>query len=261
MQPRFSRFSQHAVTLSNGAADEGISVDYDDMIFSDVLDSTKGRKRSAVDVPLHKKVLKKAEIERLMDDNRESVQAIAIPEENRGYKLLQKFGYCPSQGGLGKLSTGLTVPIAISRRAVNNRAGLGVEEQKKKLADEEVKVKKEVVKVREDMIHNFKSGMIHLHHQQTSARHLKSASKVIFELDFRSGVTENNLWPTDTSPEDSLDPLDVSTTGYDEEKTARLTESLLYLKEKYNYCIFCGFQYEGSDEFSQGCPGPSENDH
>ena len=266
MQHKFSRFSQHAVTSSEEGTDKGISADYDDMIFSDDVDlrvtnSSKGRKRSPVGDRPPKKILKRVEIERLMDDNRESVQAIAIPEDNRGFKLLQKFGYCPSQGGLGKLCTGLAIPIAMNKRTLNNRAGLGVEEQKKKLADEEVKVKKEVVKVREEMIHNFKSGLIHFHEEQISARHLRNASKVIFELDFRSGVIENYLWPTDISHEDSLDPVDVSATGYDEEKIVRLRQSLLYLKEKYNYCIFCGFQYESSDDFLQGCPGPSEDDH
>lgn len=269
MQPKKSRFTRQAATVPIDVDDMALSADYDDMIYSNPIGltvdgSSQGRKRSFAADVLSPKILKEVEIHKLMDVNREVAQSVAIPPGNNGYKLLQKFGYCPSQGGLGKLNTGLAVPIAITKRTANDRGGLGVAEQKRKVADE--KVKKEIihVKVREDIVSNFKSGIAYHQQELSSAKQLRNASSVIYELDFRSGVNENYLWPADTSQENSLETLDMNATGHYEAGssiTIQLDESILYLKEKYNYCLYCGFQYDCAEEFRKGCPGPSESDH
>ena len=41
--------------------------------------------------------------------------------------------------------------------------------------------------------------------------------------------------------------------------TERLQKVLLYLREKFHYCLYCGYQYP--DGALEGCPGVTEEDH
>ena len=270
MRSRTSRFSRQAEPAPTHQNDLNAPIDYDDMTFLDVDDiksnpsvGNQSRKRSLNDGKPSATVLKKADIDKLMDTNRESVQSVSISVENKGYKLLQKFGYSASQGGLGKSNTGLAVPLIVTKRAADDRAGLGVLEQKRKIV--ELKVTKETlhVKMREDKVLDFKSEMISQQQILSTMKHLNDARKVIYELDFRSGIDENHLWPPpfDSTSEEPLEMRAIKRTEQYQTITSQLEESLLYLKDTYSYCVFCGFQYESREEFEQSCPGPSEDDH
>ena len=255
---RSSRFSRKVQETNVQESSAGVDVDYDDMTFSD-FDHVVIPKKISIETSSSSKITKKKEIQKLMDDNRESAQAVAISEDNRGFKLLQKFGYNASQGGLGKLNTGLVVPITVTKRAAEDRAGLGVFEQKKKKVEEKVLKESIKAKLAENIMKNFKSEMISKQQVLLLTRDLNKASRIIHELDFRSGITENHLWPPDTllveSEEHSvarIEDIDVLT---------KLEESVEYLKYRYSYCIHCGFQYENLEEFERDCPGPTEDDH
>ena len=41
----------------------------------------------------------------------------------------------------------------------------------------------------------------------------------------------------------------------------QLISSLIYLRETYSYCLFCGCQYEDQDDMMASCPGINEEDH
>jgi len=41
----------------------------------------------------------------------------------------------------------------------------------------------------------------------------------------------------------------------------RLQLVLSYLRDKHEYCFWCGTQYEDLDEMDEQCPGPEEEDH
>ena len=266
-----SRFSRQAASTPTHQNDLEASIDYDDMTFSDVDNaeskiSARGviRKRPVDDCKPITSSMKRANVDRLMDDNRESAQLLPISAENKGYKLLEKFGYSASQGGLGKDNSGLAVPLAVTKRAAEDRAGLGVAEMKKKIIEEKVIVESHRLEAGVKMIEGFKSDMILQQQALLSVRHLNDARKVIYELDFRSGVEDNHLWPPDKIGDES-DDTDSKKTIRDVEKNqnvrVQLAESLLYLKDIYSYCVFCGCQYESREDLESSCPGPSEEDH
>ena len=41
----------------------------------------------------------------------------------------------------------------------------------------------------------------------------------------------------------------------------QLDSSLLYLRDTYRYCLFCGCQYEDQNDMMTSCPGINEEDH
>lgn len=275
MQSRKSRFSRHSATIALEADTASVignteaSVDYENMTFdhisSDVIRSSVGSgKRKCISVPQAPKTLNKVDTLKLMDANRESAQLKAIPEDNRGFKLLQKFGYCASQGGLGKFNSGLAVPLVVEKRDPCERDGLGLGEQKKRKVEADSAKISFQEKSRECLRRNFESDLISQQRALSTHNSLNSARKIIYELDFRSNVISNVLWPPDltdeseeTSDETPLPSYDSGTSPH----AVQLQECIAYLKDTYNYCIHCGVQYEDEADFLQNCPGPTEEDH
>ena len=43
--------------------------------------------------------------------------------------------------------------------------------------------------------------------------------------------------------------------------TEQLDSSLVYLRDTYSDCLFCGCQYEDQEDMMASCPGISEEDH
>lgn len=266
---RFSRGKTLIEGHATGIRNEDSSINYEDMDFT-VTDSKacdQSRKRPSETSTNSNKALKKADVQRLMDENRETTQSIAIAKDTKGYKLLEKFGYNASQGGLGKLGTGLVVPLAVIKRDGEDRSGIGKSEHLKKKADEKIEKQIIVEKGKANMVQIYKKDVLVQQRITQSTKFLKSASKVIYELDFRAGITENVLWPSDEVEEFELTDIkdeqnqSISTFREGTHSEDRLINCLMYLKERYNYCLHCGCQYEDSEEFDRCCPGPSEDDH
>jgi Domain of unknown function (DUF4187)/G-patch domain len=268
MKPRPSRFSRPSKSTITEVAHESVAIDYDDMTFSDigsdnVAPSSSSRKSQKVVGQSSLKTLNVAEIGRLMDVNRELTQATAIDETNRGFKLLQKFGYQSSQGGLGKLNTGLAVPLTVEKRDANDRAGLGVTEVKKRKLNEIV-AKETLQEVQRDQIvRTFKTELQLQQRAAATQRNLAAARRSLYELDCRSGIIENTLWPEDAKSDTGSDEAIIAEPGLSSAQncSTQLDECTAYLKEMYHFCIFCGIQYDNQEEFEQGCPGPHEDDH
>ena len=275
MQSRKSRFSRHSATIALEADTASVignteaSIDYETMTFDhisrDVIRSSDGSgKRKCISVPQAPKTLNKVDTLKLMDANRESAQLKAIPEDNRGFKLLQKFGYCASQGGLGKFNSGLAVPLVVEKRDPCERDGLGLGEQKKRKVEADSAKISLQEKSRECLRRNFESDLISQQRALSTHNSLNSARKIIYELDFRSNVISNVLWPPDLTdePEEMSDetPLPSYESGTSSH-AVQLQECIAYLKDTYNYCIHCGVQYDDEADFLQNCPGPAEEDH
>lgn len=54
--------------------------------------------------------------------------------------------------------------------------------------------------------------------------------------------------------------------GQDEEEEEEVTEEdlqdiVMKLRDEYQYCPFCGFQYESMEALLSSCPGTNEDDH
>lgn len=265
-----SRFAKKGVPFIEEIQNADDFADYDEMTFSDISatcapsSSTRNEKKHGRMDKTSKTTLSKADIGKLMDVTREQAQSTAISQENRGFKLLQKFGYNASQGGLGKQNTGLSVPLAVEKREATDRAGLGVNEVKKRKREESV-AKEDLKDVgRQRVEQDFKAAQKLQQLTFTTLKHLTTARKIILELDFRSGVSSNDLWPSEISddldnPDDrpSFDSPPSETQGND----ALLQQCLDYLAKTYFYCIHCGVQYGSSEDFNASCPGPGEDDH
>jgi Domain of unknown function (DUF4187)/G-patch domain len=268
MKPRSSRFSRQSKSAATEVANENVSIDYDDMTFSDIVSNvvaptSSSRKSQKLIDNSSLKTLNVAEIGRLMDVNRELTQATAIDETNRGFKLLQKFGYQSSQGGLGKLNTGLAVPLTVEKRDANDRAGLGVTEVKKRKLDKLLAIETIQAVEREQIARTFKTELQLQQRATATQRNLEAARRSVYELDCRSGITENILWPEYTKPDTSLDETIISepSSSTIQDYSTQLDECTAYLKEVYHFCMFCGIQFDNREEFEQGCPGPHEEDH
>jgi Domain of unknown function (DUF4187)/G-patch domain len=268
MKPRSSRFSKQSKSATTEVANENVSIDYDDMTFSDIgsnviAPTSSSRKSQKLTDNSSLKTLNVVEIGRLMDINRELTQATAIDETNRGFKLLQKFGYQSSQGGLGKLNTGLAVPLTVEKRDVNDRAGLGVTEVKKRKLDKLVAKETLEAVERDQIVRTFKTELQLQQRATATQRNLAAARRSVYELDFRSGRTENILWPENMKPDASLDEIITSepSSSTIQDYSTQLDECTAYLKEIYHFCMYCGIQFDNREEFELGCPGPQEDDH
>ena len=273
MQPRKSRFSRQSAPIpvqaetASIAGDAEATLDYENMTFdnigSDATRSSDGHgRRKSVSVQQAPKTLNKVDTLKLMDANRESAQSKALSEDNKGYKLLQKFGYSASQGGLGKFNSGLAVPLVVEKRDPSERDGLGMGEQKKRKVEADCTKTSLQEKNRETLRRNFESDLISQQRTLHTLNSLNAARKIIYELDFRAEVFSNILWPSefiDESEEEFDETLPSCDPGIS--PVDQLQECIVHLKDTYNYCIHCGVQYKDKDDFIQNCPGPAEEDH
>lgn len=60
---------------------------------------------------------------------------------------------------------------------------------------------------------------------------------------------------SDTEPNEEDEELD------EEEITKRVDAICTYLRENYNYCVWCGYRYESSEDLITNCPGLTQNEH
>lgn len=67
----------------------------------------------------HPQPLSKKQIVEYMDEKREEGMQKSIDSNNKGFQLLQKFGY--QSGGLGKDNSGISEPIKIRKREASDR--------------------------------------------------------------------------------------------------------------------------------------------
>ena len=135
----------------------------------------------------------------VMRQVREDGMKNPIGESNKGFQLLQKFGY--TCGGLGRSGQGIEIPIEIADRNPKNTTGVGVEQ----LMAQKVIQNKEIMahmKAREeDLLRSFKSSQIQRHEMQTHAKELNKMRKIIVNLDSRDGVAAHALWDPKDRPE------------------------------------------------------------
>jgi hypothetical protein len=63
--------------------------------------------------------LSKKRVQELMDEKTAEGMEKAIDSSNKGYQLLQRFGY--TEGGLGRHNSGIENPLKITKREMSNR--------------------------------------------------------------------------------------------------------------------------------------------
>jgi hypothetical protein len=135
---------------------------------------------------------RKVSIQDLMDEAREKSLAVPIDSSNNGFKLLKKFGYNEGEG-LGKTSTGIVHPVALSKRVDTNASGLGVLERQERKQQAVLAMKTGKKSLAESLEKNFRSDRMQ---QRISAKRFQDAikaQKVIYELDEAAGVPVHSL--------------------------------------------------------------------
>ncbi|KAH9816410.1 hypothetical protein DFH28DRAFT_203405 [Melampsora americana] len=190
----------------------------------------------------------------------------------------------------------LITPIEITIR--NGRGGIGTEKRTKtrfQFSKSNQELNEDEIKVQREFLEKSKTKF----DIRKIESNLSKARRTCQELDHRNQVEENVLWLDPFSVEfgDEVNGLDtnekklkglkdsnefgttvVLTEEEEEEEdstldreekaswlaldsASRLIYTLRYLRQEYFYCIWCGCQYDSSEELDKECPGVDEDEH
>ncbi|XP_028324498.1 G patch domain-containing protein 11 isoform X1 [Gouania willdenowi] len=200
-------------------------------------------------------------------ESREAALQSTISNENKGFALLQKMGYKSGQG-LGKQGAGRVDPIPLNIKT--DRGGIGLEEVKKRKAEEELEHYRQKVRARQQnetkSLEAFRSRVRTEREERKIEGDLRRSQRSCEQLDSQKGIAvprEDWYWiqTKDEDEEDELEDQDeqediVELTPFD--KLQILTS---YLRGVHFYCIWCGTTYNDEDDLDSHCPGDTAADH
>ncbi|KAL7771247.1 hypothetical protein CFE70_001190 [Pyrenophora teres f. teres 0-1] len=293
--------------------------DYMNMVFEDAPKGPKfetslqraARKRKEGEARAHQKT--KAERAEEAEAAREAALATALPETNKGFKMMAKFGF--KQGdALGKSEHARKEPIRVNPK--DDRGGIGLESEKKRKFREQFEEADRLAKRAKEEEGDYLDVLRQEQKEKKAERDLESAQRTAERLSDKDVEKEgtpnpaekplkdiNVLWRTQArrradmkrdkqqrrelndsiasrlptlAPEEEDDDSKVAqgrdlapfyTTLendlVDEDPelaefealpvTERLQKLLLFLRDKYRYCLYCGYEYPDAD--MEGCPG------
>uniref|UniRef100_A0A3Q3A479 G patch domain-containing protein 11 n=1 Tax=Kryptolebias marmoratus TaxID=37003 RepID=A0A3Q3A479_KRYMA len=187
-------------------------------------------------------------------ESREAALQTSISNQNKGFALLQKMGYKAGQG-LGK-EAGRVDPIPLNIKA--DREGFGMEEVKKRKAEEELHHYRQKVRAKQQneakSVEDFTRVRTEREERKIEAD-LRRSQRSCEQLDSQKGVSvprEAWYWPgvdadneDDAAEEESFDKLQILTS---------------YLRGIHFYCLWCGTAYN-EDDLCSNCPGDTAADH
>lgn len=174
----------------------------------------------------------------------------AIPQSNIGFKLLKQMGYTPGSA-LGKEGSGRAEPVSLEIR--RGRAGIGTEDP------EITKMRREKEKVEMNKRNENELMEIFGSHQKERWKgrrivvNFQRADAALAQLENRDVVEVKKKEEEDEEKEEEEEEEEIT-----EED---LLNILLKLRNEFNYCLFCGFQYETVEALESNCPGINEDDH
>lgn len=202
--------------------------------------------------------IKKAKLQKEEEEQIIKGSSSAIPSTNIGFKMMQQMGYNPGLA-LGKDGQGRLEPVGIDIK--RSRTGLGrddVEKEKKiAMAKEMERNTQENRRTEHNMMSDFRDRRKQLWKSRKIMSTYKKVSATLAQLE---GV---DLGPdTDDKAKKQEEGVDGAEEDEEDEVTAEeLLELLNRLRIEFNYCFYCGFQYESADALISGCPGVEEEDH
>jgi len=202
--------------------------------------------------------IKKAKLQKEEEEQIIKGSSSAIPSTNIGFKMMQQMGYNPGLA-LGKDGQGRLEPVGIDIK--RSRTGLGrddVEKEKKiAMAKEMERNTQENRRTEHNMMSDFRDRRKQLWKSRKIMSTYKKVSATLAQLE---GV---DLGPdTDDKAKKQEEGVDEAEEDEEDEVTAEeLLELLNRLRIEFNYCFYCGFQYESADALISGCPGVEEEDH
>lgn len=200
-----------------------------------------------------------------------------IEASNKGFKLLEKFGFKKEEGGLGKFGTGIQEPLQVrSQLCQPLKLGIGKETSLRLV---QARIQEELLKHQQNSASletNFRHSLKHEQECKLLSRDIAQADKVIEQLDQREDIVRHELWPPqekdETHAHDSdIDTLDVEVEDAEsrEECVAddypsllhKLELRLVYLRSTHAYCLYCGCAFLNLDDMAASCEGPLRGDH
>ncbi|XP_041866504.1 G patch domain-containing protein 11 [Melanotaenia boesemani] len=202
-------------------------------------------------------------------ESREVALQSSISNENKGFALLQKMGYKAGQG-LGKEGAGRVDPIPLNIKT--DRGGIGLEELKKRKAEEELEHYRQKVRAKQQnetkSLEDFRSRVRTEREERKIEGDLRRSQRSCEQLDTQKGITvprETWYWPKVNADDEDED--DDHEEEDEEEDTVELTSfdklQILtsYLRGVHFYCIWCGTAYNDEEDLSSNCPGDTAADH
>lgn len=206
-------------------------------------------------------------------ESREVALQSSISSQNKGFALLQKMGYKPGQG-LGKQGAGRVEPVGLSIKT--DRGGIGMEELKKRKADEELQNYRRKVQMKQHVekksLEDFRVRMRTEREERQTQSDLWKSQRACEQLDSQKGITaprDSWYWPEVVKEEEEelLEEEETKPEGSDDEEEEELTPLdklqflTSYLRGVHFYCIWCGTAYNDEEDLSSNCPGDTAADH
>ncbi|KAG6743806.1 hypothetical protein POTOM_052508 [Populus tomentosa] len=206
-----------------------------------------------------------------------------IPPSNIGFKLLKQMGYTPGSA-LGKEGSGRAEPVGIQIR--RTRVGIGREEpHKEKRKREEIEAERNRMKER-DLMEEFGSRQKSQWRSRRVVVNFMKAKAALDQLENKEVVEPKKNEDEEDGEQDeeeeeeiteevdflkSLSALNIRLVILSLISSGALIEALIWmqdlqellmkLRDEYQYCPFCGFQYETVEALLSNCPGINEDDH
>uniref|UniRef100_A0A3B3DWQ6 G patch domain-containing protein 11 n=1 Tax=Oryzias melastigma TaxID=30732 RepID=A0A3B3DWQ6_ORYME len=181
-------------------------------------------------------------------ESREVALQNSLSNQNKGFALLQKMGYKAGQG-LGKGGAGRVDPIPLNIKT--DREGIGMEEVKKRKADEELEHYRRKIRAKQEneskSLEDFRSRVRTEREEKKIEGDLRRSQRACEQLD-TCRIAQYNIYLHFLRLH-LLQPFD---------KLQILTS---YLRGIHFYCIWCGTTYNDEEDLCSNCPGDSAADH
>ncbi|XP_076142654.1 G patch domain-containing protein 11 [Alosa pseudoharengus] len=209
-------------------------------------------------------------------ESRDAVLQTSISNENKGFAMLQKMGYKAGQG-LGKKGAGRVEPIPLNIKT--DRGGVGMEEVKKRKAEEELQHYRQKVRVKQQVekqsLEDFRVRKRTEREERQTEGDLRRSQRACEQLDSQKGITaprECWYWPEKEKEEDEEVDEDEEECKKEEDEEDEEDEEELtsldklhfltsYLRGVHFYCIWCGTTYNDEEDLDSNCPGDTSADH
>ncbi|KAJ8412775.1 hypothetical protein AAFF_G00117260 [Aldrovandia affinis] len=208
-------------------------------------------------------------------ESREALLHNTISNENRGFALLQKMGYKPGQG-LGKGGAGRVEPIPLNIKT--DRGGIGIEEVKKRKAEEKLEHYRRKVRVKQQVetqsLEDYRARMRTEREERQTEGDLRRSQRACEQLDGQKGIStprEGWYWPQpEQDKEEGDEEAEAGKTEEEEEEEDegeelcpldKLQILTSYLRGVHFYCIWCGTTHNDEEDLTSNCPGDTAADH
>ncbi|XP_076341695.1 G patch domain-containing protein 11-like isoform X2 [Tachypleus tridentatus] len=195
-------------------------------------------------------------VRQLEEENRLQGLSNALPENNKGFAMLQKMGYKPGMS-LGKKDSGIKQPIPLVVKA--NRTGLGKEAEDKIQAEKKKAFYLAMVKRKAEDAENAKTNFQQYSRNKIAQKRLltdlRNSQKACEQLDKSIDIEvphEPWFWPHSEMTDANLNESDDDDNAEKEEEeeldpSEKLEILTAYLRSTHFYCVWCGTAHEGEN--------------